>query len=59
MADRVAFSKGWAQFAVKSQMAVNDTVIFIPMDGGFDFRFYRKGISMEVIWGCKKHRSGP
>jgi hypothetical protein len=26
---------------------------------GFNFRLDREGTSVEVIWGCKKHRSGP
>jgi hypothetical protein len=55
----VAFIKGWTEFAVKSQIAINDTIVFTHMDGGFDFWLYREGNSVVVIWGCKKHHSGP
>jgi hypothetical protein len=57
--DMVDFIKGWTKFARKSQMVINDTIVFNPMDNDFDFRLYREGSSVEVIWGCKKHRSGP
>jgi hypothetical protein len=33
----VVFIKGWTKFDRKSQMVVDDMIIFTPMDGGFDF----------------------
>jgi hypothetical protein len=46
---------GWVIGWCLLKEAVNNTIVFTPMDDGFD----RKGTSVEVIWGCKKHRSGP
>jgi hypothetical protein len=58
-ADRVTFIKGWTKFVRKSEITINNTIVFTPMDDGFDFRLHREGTSMEVIWGCKKHSSRP
>jgi hypothetical protein len=35
--DRVVFIKGWTEFDRKSQMVIDDTIVFTPMDGGFNF----------------------
>jgi hypothetical protein len=58
-AGRVAFIKGWKEFIKKPKILVHDTIVFTPVDNGFDIRLYREGTSVEVIWGCKKHRLGP
>jgi hypothetical protein len=39
-------------------MVIDDTVIFTPMDGGFDVKVYRYGISVVNIWECEKPRQG-
>jgi hypothetical protein len=53
--ERVAFIKGWSEFAQKSEMTIDDTIVFIPMDGSFDVQLYRSDTSVASIWGCKKH----
>jgi hypothetical protein len=36
--DMVAFIKGWSEFARKSEMSIDEMVVFTPMDDGFDLR---------------------
>jgi hypothetical protein len=57
--ERVALIKGWSEFIGKAEMSADKMCVFTPIDGGFDFNFYKKGTSVEIIWSCKKHRQGP
>jgi hypothetical protein len=47
--ERVAFIKGWSEFAQKSKMAVDHTTVFTPMDNGFDVRLYMYGTSVASM----------
>jgi hypothetical protein len=37
-------------------MAIDDTLVFTTVDGGFDFKMCKSNTSVEIIYSCKKHR---